>query len=112
VCEESGHLQLSNVGKVTAANLAHLGSFQGRDCGRVSIKCDKLYLVSLSVLVHVDYGANVSRFEPFAEDWRVQNNAVVFLIMTSPRVDKPLPAEQLILPYPRSKPCERLESCR
>jgi hypothetical protein len=55
-----------------------MGGFQcGDRCG-VPIKGDKLYLISLSVLVHVDYRANVSRFEPFAVDGCVQNNAVVF----------------------------------
>ena len=45
----------------------------------MAIKCHKLYFVSRSVLIHVDYSANVSRFEPFAGDWRVQDNSVVFL---------------------------------
>ena len=62
----SGHLQLSDVSEVTAANRPDLGSFQCRNRSRVTVKRYELNLVSLSVLIDVNHRTDISRFEPFA----------------------------------------------
>jgi hypothetical protein len=44
----------------------------------MAIKRHKLDLISLSILLDVDHGTDISRFEPFAGDWRIQDHPIVF----------------------------------
>ena len=63
---------------VTRANGPDLIGFYSGNRSRVAVKRHELDLVSLSVRIDVDHRANISWFEPFFREWRLQNNAVVF----------------------------------